>query len=248
MPKIAVISDVHANIEAFSAVLKEIDRLGIGEVYALGDMIGYGPNPVECVELARQRCRIQVEGNHEYSIRYPDAFVNNPVAEEAMAWTRAVLRERGLLEQATEFPHYHQEGACVYLHGSVQDVLADYVMETDADGYSAFDEIQEVIRLKFDSFRICFVGHNHRPFLATTEGFLHPHDENREFFLGEERLYASVGSVGQPRDGDARACFVEFDGETLRYHRVAYPCETTARKILEQGLPEILGRRLMMGR
>ena len=247
MQKLAIVSDIHGNLEAFTAVLSEIDRLGIHTIYALGDTVGYGPDPEECTRLAAKRCAVRLLGNHEFGLRYPEQLPFNSHAAAALAWTKAQLQHAGLLDQATTLPQYYKHGDHLYVHGSVRDVVADYVRETDVDGFSSFDDLINTLTYDFTSFKICFVGHNHRPFLATREGFLYPHDDVTEFNVANERLYVSVGSVGQPRDGDPRACFVEFDGKTIRYHRVAYDFARTAEKILAAGLPAILANRLQNG-
>ena len=126
-------------------------------------------------------------------------------------------------------------------------MVADYVVEADGDGYSTFDTLIKTFTNDFSGFSICFVGHNHRPFLATQEGFIHPHDDVNEFSVAHEKLYVSVGSVGQPRDGDPRACFAVFDGETIRYHRVPYDAARTVEKMLAAGLPPAQAYRLLIG-
>lgn len=248
---IAVISDVHGNLEALEAVLVEIDTLGIETVYSLGDVVGYGPDPEACVRRVAARCRLRLAGNHEYGVLHPDhpGFRFNATAEISLDWTRARLASAGLLDVIAGLPSRHQEGDLLFVHGTAQDPLGAYLLESDSSGLSAYDAVAESLASNFSDFRICFVGHNHRPFLATTEGFLHPHDRLSEFQLpADEKLYVSVGSVGQPRDRDPRTCFVTFDGERVRYHRVPYPHEITAAKIRALGLPGSLADRLAAGK
>jgi diadenosine tetraphosphatase ApaH/serine/threonine PP2A family protein phosphatase len=139
-------------------------------------------------------------------------------------------------------------GEWLFVHGSAREPLAEYVREKDPSGLSNFDEVVETLNKDFSTFRICFVGHNHKPFLATEEGFIHPHQEMMQFNVEGERLYISVGSVGQPRDGDPRSCFVVFDGQRVTYHRVAYDVDRTVAKIRASGLPAYLAERLPWGR
>lgn len=248
---IAVISDVHGNLEALEAVLAQIDALGIETIYSLGDVVGYGPDPEACVRLVAERCCLRLAGNHEYGVLHADhpEFRFNATAEIALEWTRRRLQDAGLLDWIAGLPSSHQLGELLFVHGTVRDPLGAYLLESDGSGLSAFDAVAESLASDFTSFRICFVGHNHRPFLATSEGFLHPHDRSRTFQLpADEKLYVSVGSVGQPRDRDPRACFVTFDGLQLSYHRVAYPHARTAAKIRAHGLPGTLADRLATGR
>lgn len=247
---IAIISDVHGNLEALQAVLARIDELGVEAIYSLGDVVGYGPDPEACVLLTAERCRLRLMGNHEYAMDNTNlGFAFNVVAQKSIDWTRKRLYKAGLLDRIHGLQPNHQEGDALFVHGSARDALREYVLETDEKGYSNFDEMVESIKQDFNSFRLCFVGHNHKPFLATAEGFLHPHDGLNEFqVLQEEKLYVSVGSVGQPRDLDPRACFVTFEDSKVIYHRVRYPFEVTAEKIRSHGLPGVLADRLAMGK
>jgi predicted phosphodiesterase len=247
MKTIAIVSDIHSNLEALTAVLAEIDALGVQTLYSLGDTIGYGPDPEACTRLARTRFSVRLLGNHEFSILNPGIIRNNPVAERAMTWTRRRLEAVGLLDEATRLPKSHFLNDALFVHGSVRGVIADYVTETDYRGGSAFDAIVDSLERDFTTFRICFVGHNHKPFLATADGFIHPHDDISEFYVASGKLYISVGSVGQPRDDDPRACFVTFDGESVRYHRVAYDLQATQAKIIAAGLDPSLAARLTHG-
>ncbi|MEI6416029.1 MAG: hypothetical protein WCP34_17470, partial [Pseudomonadota bacterium] len=184
------------------------------------------------------------------AVLHPSSGVNyNAAAQIAIDWTRERIHKAGLLERISGLQSHHQEGDILFVHGSVRNALNEYLVESDRSGYSTFDEVVESLENDFIYFRICFVGHNHKPFLATTEGFLHPHQELSVFQVSkEERLYVSVGSVGQPRDGDPRACFVTFDGSKVTYHRVSYPFEVTAEKIRSRGLPGVLADRLAIGK
>jgi len=247
MSELAIVSDIHGNLEGLQAVLEEIDRLGLTRIISLGDTIGYGPDPVECLKLAMARFEVRLMGNHEFFLLHRDLFIMNPVAVHALDWTQRQLEAAKLMEAINDLPIAHRQDDVVFVHGSVREPLTEYVTECDQKGYSRFDEIQESLEKDFTSFRICFVGHNHRPFLATGEGFIHPHDDVMEFVLTGEKAYACVGSVGQPRDGDPRACFATFDGARIRYHRVPYPAAVTAKKIRERGLPDYLADRLLRG-
>lgn len=250
MSTFAVISDVHGNLEALQAVLAEIDRLKIGVVYSLGDVVGYGPDPEACVLLTESRCCLRLMGNHEHALLHPAAGLTFTAhARQAIDWTRQRILQAGLLDHLGESAPSHQNRDMLFAHGAVRNTLHEYLRESDRHGHSTFDQLVASLENDFVHFRICFVGHNHKPFLATAEGFLHPHRGMHEFHVAkEERLYVSVGSVGQPRDGDPRACFASFDGSRVSFHRVAYPHATTAGKIRARGLPEKLADRLAVGK
>lgn len=249
MRPFAVISDVHSNLEALQAVLAKIDALGIDTIYSLGDVIGYGPDPEACLKLVETRCARRLLGNHEYAILDICASARfNEAARKGLDWTRERIRKADLWSLIQGLSPEYQVGDIYFVHGTVRNPLHEYLQEADSGGYSTFDEMAASLESDFVDFRICFIGHNHHPFLATTEGFLHPHPRLSEFQVSaDDKLYLSVGSVGQPRDGDPRACFVTFDGSHVRFHRVAYDFETTAKKIIAAGLPRFLADRLAKG-
>ena len=250
MQPFAVISDVHSNLEALQAVLARIDQLGIRRVVSLGDVIGYGPDPEACLHLIANRCSVKLLGNHEHGVLHPKQPISfNPAARHALEWTRERITKAGMLDLISELHAEWQEDDVNFVHGTVRNPLHEYLREADSDGYSNFDEIVDSLERDFTDFHVCFIGHNHRPFLATTEGFLHPHDGQRDFHVGkDDKLYLSVGSVGQPRDRDPRACFATFDGSHVVFHRVPYAHEETARKIRAAGLPTALADRLAIGK
>lgn len=240
----AIIADIHGNLEALEAVLEDMDRLGVERVVCLGDMVGYGPRPAECVRRVRERCQVSLLGNHEDALfRDPEGF--NPIAEAALVWTREQMRDKDLLRYIRSLKPSKFEGNKLYVHGSARDPLLEYVRETES--YQTFREMIEEIRRSFTLFDVCFAGHNHRAFLGTAEAFIFPHTVMHRFKVKDEKLYVCVGSVGQPRDDEWRACYVTYDGEYVEYHRVAYDVEKTARQIRETGLHPFLADRLFLG-
>ncbi|MCB9556753.1 MAG: metallophosphoesterase family protein [Deltaproteobacteria bacterium] len=247
MSTIALISDVHSNVAALEAVLRHIDNLGVETVISLGDTVGYGPEPVECWLRVKEVAAHHMLGNHEFAAMRTDAvFGANPVAQSALEYTRAQLQAAGLIDELKQLPVSHQLGDTLFVHGHVREPFA-YLRESDHRGHSQFDEVVSSLERDFQNFRVCFVGHNHKPFLATEEGFIHPHASLNRFCVADNKLYISVGSVGQPRDGDPRACFATFDGEFVEFHRVEYPIHITAEKITGAGLDARLARRLYRG-
>jgi diadenosine tetraphosphatase ApaH/serine/threonine PP2A family protein phosphatase len=240
----AIISDVHGNLPALEAVLADIERLGVERIVCLGDTIGYGPFPAECLRLVMERCQWMLLGNHEYALIHgAEGF--NPAAETAMAWTRDQLKAKELLRYIESLRPARLEEGRLYVHGSVKDPLMDYVRE--ADSYLAMRRLIDELKGSFTIFNICFTGHNHRAFLATDVGCLSPHPGVHRFEVAGAKLYACVGAVGQPRDDDPRSCYVLFDGSVVEYRRVAYDIEAVARRIREAGLSDFLAERLFLG-
>jgi len=246
--RLAILSDVHGNLAALTAVLADIDKHSPDDIFCLGDTVGYGPQPRECLALVRERCRVVLMGNHEHAILHGSEHFT-PLAQMAIDWTAQQLRDEETLSYIAALPHEHREDGCRFVHGSVRDPLFDYVREADSPW--VFYRLVKTLREEFTDFHLCFVGHNHRAFLGTEVGYIFPHDmgpvARTEFHLGHEKAYVSVGSVGQPRDGDWRSSWLLFDGEKAEYHRVEYDREATIGKILRVGLPAFLADRLRLG-
>ncbi len=252
----ALISDIHSNFEALTAVLEDIQRHDVTEIYCLGDIIGYGPNPRECID-AVMKCRMVLLGNHDQGAMFdPEGF--NPPAERAIFWTRSQLenssearevRERRW-EFLTERPRMHREDGFLFVHGSARNPLNEYVFPEDIYNQRKMDRIYALVE------KYCFQGHTHVPGIFIEN----PQDDNYLFHAPDEIEYrhrldhrktlVNVGSVGQPRDGDWRACYVLLDEDnTLYYRRVEYDINTTIEKIHQiPDLDDFLGDRLRDGR
>ncbi|MHC4502010.1 MAG: metallophosphoesterase family protein [Planctomycetota bacterium] len=254
----AIISDIHGNLTALEAVLADIDAKGIERIICLGDVVGYGPDPVECIDLVRKRCEIVIRGNHDLAA-ITVAFGFHRHARAAIDWTRGQLKSGGpgppdesaRWEFLEGLPERHEEGRVLYVHGSPRDPVMEYVAEDDtADiGFGPSDKIREV----FSCFEwLCFVGHTHRPGVFTSDfKHIHPSDIPNGVYLVPEdgKTLVNVGSVGQPRDHDARSCYVTLDRDVVQYHRVAYAVEEVIAKIEKiDELDDRLGTRLEKGR
>ncbi len=242
----AILSDVHGNLAAIEAVLADIDERGdIERIVCLGDTVGYGPQPVECLRLAMDRFDFSLLGNHEFAVMHgAEGF--NPVAEAAVEWTRSQLKgHKDLMDFLATLKSAKLEDEVLYVHGSVKDPLMDYVREADSN--ASFRRLSADIEKEFKFFNVCFTGHNHRAFLGTNEGIIYPHAAWTRFHIMHAKLYACVGSVGQPRDEDPRACYVTFDGDAVEYHRIRYDIGKTAEKIRGTGLHSFLADRLFVG-
>ncbi len=250
---IALISDIHSNLEALTAVLEDIDSRGAAErIYCLGDIVGYGPDPEACIDLVMERCPIHLLGNHDYAL-LNGAVGFNSIARGAIDWTRERMQPAAKSEPEMvrrwhyleELEQIRQEGHVLFVHASPRDHINEYVLPTDAD-YN-----QEKLADIFDHMdKVCFVGHTHLPGIMTTEPrFLFPEEMDEECSVGDKKLVVNLGSVGQPRDGDKRASYVEYDGERVFFRRVEYDYDMTVAKVLMQsGLDERCGTRLMVGR
>lgn len=239
---IALISDIHANLPALQAVFADLDALGtVDRVYCLGDVVGYGPHPVECLELVAQRCSRILMGNHEHALLHgPYLFTAN--ARRAIEWTKEVIlnrvpahRRRLLWELIENLPSRYEFDEVLLVHGSPRDPVMDYVLESDLWEGSDPRKIDDI----FAGFaRYCFVGHSHKPGVFTEDHcFLAGNDLPDGFALGDGRYLINVGSVGQPRDHDPRACYCLYSGDAIYFRRVEYDIEATARAI--QAIPEL---------
>lgn len=248
--KRALISDIHGNLEALRAVLQDIQSQGITDIYCLGDIVGYGPNPCECLDEVIDRCEFKtILGNHDQAVLVdPSGF--NPVALRAVYWTRDTLESKGSraainrrLDFLGELPQKKLDGKFLFVHGSPREFVNEYVFPEDA--YNPLK--METLFSRFE--RYCFQGHTHIPGVFTTEpDFISPDQCSYQVALGPEKVMVNVGSVGQPRDGDPRACYVILHDDRLVYRRVPYDVQTTANKIFAiQELDNSLGNRILIG-
>lgn len=243
-------SDIHGNLEALTAVLADAERQGVEQFICLGDVIGYGPNPRECIDLVMQ-FDICILGNHDVGALFdPENFSSG--AERAIFWTRSQLEDasagpdqaRRRLEFLAELPRSHREDGLMFVHGSARNPLNEYIFPEDVYNTRKIDKVFGVVD------RCCFQGHTHVPGVFTQEmRFFSPGEIRDQFVLGSGKAMVNVGSVGQPRDGDPRSCYVCLNDEIVQFRRVEYPFETTIEKIYAVGeLDNFLGDRLREGR
>lgn len=245
----AIISDIHGNLEALTAVLADIAGQGCQRVICLGDIIGYGPNPCECLDLVIQMDRC-VLGNHDYgALIDPEGF--SAAAEQAIFWTRKQLEngsDREAAKRRMEFlaklPRTIVEDQLLLVHGSPRNPVNEYVFPEDIFNRRKMEKLFSMVP------QYAFQGHTHTPGVFTMNmQFLRPDELNYRFSLGEEKAMVNVGSVGQPRDGDWRSCYVVIEFPKIEFRRVEYDLETTINKIF--AIPELdnfLGERLREGR
>ena len=245
----AIVSDIHGNMEAFKAVLDDIHAQGITEILCLGDIVGYGPNPCECIDLVQEHCQVSLLGNHDQAALFdPDGF--NAPAERAIFWTRKVLEGGPPLDSERrwgflgELPRIHRDGRFMFVHGSARNPLNEYVFPDDIFQQRKMEKIFALVEY------VCFQGHTHIPGVFTEDfDFLAPEEIDFTYTLTEHKALVNVGSVGQPRNNDPRSSYVVIDGNTITFRRVEYPFEITRRKIHENPeLEDYLGDRLAEGR
>jgi predicted phosphodiesterase len=245
--RVAVLSDIHANRQALEAVLAAVDEAGVDQVWCLGDLVGYGADPDACTALARERCSLCLVGNHDLALLGAlDISTFSEAAAAAVAWTRQQVSEETLEFLAALGPTASQNGVGL-AHGSPRDPVWEYVLSSDqAD--AGLDALEE---------RVGLIGHSHIAlFFMRTPGARRGHaqgaqaSDGAEIEIAEGEWLLNPGSVGQPRDGDSRAAWMELDIERweARYHRVPYDIEGTAAAIRAAGLPDVLAERLEVGR
>ena len=239
--RIAVLSDVHANLSALEAVRGDLPE--VDQVWVLGDIVGYGPQPNEVIAALQEMGARSVLGNHDgAAIGTVDAAYFNPDARNAIEWTAGAIDDNARSYLAT-LPEVRCDGDLTAVHGSPRDPIWEYITSS------------AIAAANFDSFEtsLCLFGHTHLPAVyRLVDGAVEalPGLPGEVLSLAGGRALLNPGSVGQPRDGDPRAAWLELDTEgwTARYHRVPYDVAGAAEAILAAGLPSGLAERLGAGR
>jgi predicted phosphodiesterase len=241
--KVAVVSDIHSNRQAFEAVLEAVADSDAAELWCLGDLVGYGADPDACVELARRHVAVCLAGNHDMAVvgELPmDDFTRG--ASLAAQWTREVMASENLSFLADLRPE-GREGSIGLYHASPRDPVWEYVLSA----------LLAELCLDSQPHRVCLIGHSHvassfvrqegRP--ATGE----PCREGTELDLSRGEWLLNPGSVGQPRDGDPRAAWLllDLDGDMATYRRTSYDVAGAAAAIKAARLPNSLAERLEYG-
>jgi diadenosine tetraphosphatase ApaH/serine/threonine PP2A family protein phosphatase len=248
--RLAIVSDIHGNLEALETVLEDARTLGYDRLACLGDIVGYGANPEECVQRIRQEAWVGdmgqqwvVKGNHDEAVTGGDTTYFNPAARKAAEWTRKQISSSSTIWlQSLPYEIAYQD---IYLvHSSPCDPEEWNYITTRNDAEVAFERFRQTIG---------FIGHSHVPFHLIQPSGTRPiwmEEGERVEMVNGNRYLSNVGSVGQPRDGDNRSSYVilDTDQKTIERRRVAYPYEQTAVKIRQAGLPDFLAERLKEGR
>ncbi|MEK7483032.1 MAG: metallophosphoesterase family protein [Planctomycetota bacterium] len=249
---IALISDLHSNIEAIQVVLEDIAKHKVDEIYCLGDVVGYGPNPREAIKMVKH-LRISLCGNHEEAVLF-HAEDFNPKARRAIDWTRDQLNSTEydkeenyeIWDYLGDLQEKYYENDMLYVHASPNIPTREYLLPKDAS-----DEIK--MRANFEKIdRAAFCGHTHIPgVFVEGEPFRYARELQNEYILKPNggKQIINIGSVGQPRDEDNRSSYVLFDGEKVIWRRIPYDFKTTMQKIFKiKDLADYLGHRLEEGK
>jgi diadenosine tetraphosphatase ApaH/serine/threonine PP2A family protein phosphatase len=231
--RIAVISDIHSNLPALLRTFEEIDHLSVDRVFCLGDIVGYGPSPNECIALVQERCAAVVKGNHDGGVigDVPlDHF--NTYGQSAIRWTKKHITRKNA-EYLSSLPLLRVVDDITLAHASPlhpEDWRYIFSWPDAERSFSAF------------STHICFIGHTHIPVVVGEDGSVNMYRKGKRYLI-------NVGSVGQARDGNPRATFglLDTDNASFEVLRVTYDIEATASAILAARLPDYLAHRLFLG-
>ncbi len=241
--KIALISDVHSNLEALEEVLRDIEKQGVEKIHFLGDAVGYGTDPNKCIKLLDKHCDIKLLGNHDYAaLGLVSMGEFNRVAKTSVEWTQTKLKKKSIekladFELSTTFLDFHLVHASP---GTPDDW--NYILSPE----QATEEFANFTQ------SICFIGHSHIPtiYIEESDGTISSRLSETLELDPELRYIINIGSVGQPRDNDPRACYLKIDTDNLKieYRRVEYDVDKTQDKMRKEMFPDFLVERLAIGR
>jgi len=240
--KYAILADIHSNLEALLSVEKALEKERVDKCLCLGDIVGYGADPVACLEKTKALSSVIIAGNHDWAAAGKfDTSYFNPYAKEAIEWT-----SQNLTKEEKEFlanlPLTYQESIFFLVHGSL--------IRPEGFGY-VLDEAEAEANMKIQKTQLCFIGHSHIPEIyVARSGSVSRLDQLQIEAEKGDKYLVNVGSIGQPRDGDPRAsyCIFDVDKNTVSINRVEYDIKKAHDKILAEGLPTILAYRLLEGR
>jgi diadenosine tetraphosphatase ApaH/serine/threonine PP2A family protein phosphatase len=239
--KFAIFGDIHGNLEALQAVLQDAQEQGCANYVCLGDIVGYGANPAECLETVRQLNCPTVKGNHDEGAANDSRLEDlNPLAQNALLWTREQLSaeqrtwlsDLKLLRQVRDFTIVHAT--------------------LDSPGSWAYvtNRFDAMASFSYQFTQLCFYGHTHAPRIFEKDDVVRGARGTEVKIQRGTKYFVNVGSVGQSRDGDWRAAYAIYDipNSTITIRRIEYDIDTAMKKILEAGLPALLAERLPLGR
>lgn len=239
--KYAILGDVHGNLEAMKAVLEDAGKAGAGAYLCVGDLVGYNANPAECIDMARERNLITVRGNHDHYACFNESLDDfHPLAANVIDWTRRQLSQ-GQVQYLRDLKLTRAVSGFTIVHSTL-DMPEKW-------GY-VFDSLEADANFNYQSTSVCFHGHTHIPVVYYKEGRVFKEIFSKLKVVVGKKYFINVGSVGQPRDGDPRACYVMYDmkSKEVELRRVTYDIQTAKAKILKAGLPERLANRLDIGK
>ncbi len=249
----AIISDIHSNMHALGAVVDDARARGAGQFWCLGDIVGYGAQPMECLEVVRELSSHTLKGNHEQAV-LEGPFGFNPLASAAIMWTRSRV-ETGSESMRDGMPFLEELAerkdldSATLVHGSPSHPLDEYLFREDTLEFlpQRMEERPKLARCFERIERPCFVGHTHVPGVIDQElRWISPAGCADGYDTEGKSCFINVGSVGQPRDGDRRASYALWDGRHAHFRRVEYDFAAAAELIFrEADLPDMLGQRLI---
>lgn len=238
--KYAILGDIHGNWEALSKVLEDAQEQGVVHYVCVGDLVGYNADPARCLEKIRELGCVTVRGNHDHYCSHDECLDDfHPLAANVVDWTRRQLTAEQV-EYLRALEMQEKIGGFTIVHSTLD--------MPDKWGY-VFDTLEANAHFNYQTTSVCFHGHTHRPVVFEKQGRVTKSGYQRIKIMLGTKYFINVGSVGQPRDGDARAAYVIFDTAVgaIELRRVPYDIETTQLKIREAGLPERLAKRLALG-
>jgi predicted phosphodiesterase len=259
--RLAFISDIHGNLEALSAVLDDIYSVGVDRIICLGDVVGYGANPIECADAVFHEAAVTVHGNHELMVTKGriDDYVSM-LAATAARWTRDTMkpegRKRGLKQKSLaarkheiwtwlrKLKRTHRHNEMLFTHATPNSA-EDYIMSRE--------DARVIFESQMGGAQLMFCGHTHVPgiFHHGRDGKIKwmPGEEGNAYRVGKSPMIVNVGSVGQPRDHDPRACWAWISSDRrIRYRRLEYDLDSAVQKLFdEKALPNALAERLLLG-
>ncbi len=241
--KYAIYSDVHSNVEAFQAVLNDIGRQKVDQKLFLGDIVGYGPNPNECIDILKQNADVMLAGNHDWAaVGLTDTSYFNPYATASMEWTAEQLTKEN-----KEFLKKLKPTGIIdnlqLVHSTPYEPEAWHYIMNMRDAQANYKEL---------TTDICFIGHSHQPLIIemVDEINVMPIRDLYATLENNRNYIINVGSVGQPRDSNSDACYVLYDSKakTIEYRRIEYDVKKVQKKMEAAKLPEYLVNRLAAGK
>ena len=239
--KFAIFGDIHANQEALQAVLWDAQEQGCASYVCLGDIVGYGANPIECLEAIQQLGCPVVRGNHDEGAASESNLEElNPLAQAALLWTRSQLS-----------PEHRKWLADLKLVRQVRDfTIVHATLDSPGSWGYVTNRFDAMASFSYQFTQVCFYGHTHVPRIFEKEDSVRAGRGHDVQLQRGVKYFINVGSVGQPRDGDWRAAYAIFDAQeqTITIRRLDYDVETAMAKIREAGLPSLLADRLLLGK
>jgi diadenosine tetraphosphatase ApaH/serine/threonine PP2A family protein phosphatase len=239
-----LISDIHGNLEALQATLDAAERLEPYQLMCLGDIVGYGADPADCIDVIGDRANLILAGNHDLAVADMISFEDfNPIARQAIEWTQSVLSEEDK-DLLSNLPLQYVDGDYCFTHASPIDPMRFGYIRTLEDVAEVFNHIGQ---------QFCFVGHTHLPVMVRMckkSGKMEVVRDETVFVEDKYRYFINVGSLGQPRDNNPDACMVLLDEDegSMEFLRVPYDITASQEKILAEGLPSYLAERLILAR